>query len=64
MIETEEMMARLSGVNTESTLSITGVVRERSSKNPNLPTGEIEVVPTDKMCIRDRSMISLRSASS
>ena len=47
VIEMEEMMARLSGVNTESTLSITGVVRERSSKNPNLPTGEIEVVPTD-----------------
>ena len=47
VIETEEMMARLSGVNNESTLSITGVVRERSSKNPNLATGEIEVVPTD-----------------
>lgn len=47
VIETEEMMARLSGVNTESTLSITGVVRERSSKNGSLPTGEIEVVPTD-----------------
>lgn len=46
VIETEEMMEKLSGVNTESTLSITGVVRERSSKNPNLPTGEIEVVPT------------------
>ena len=41
----EEMMEKLSGVNTESTLSITGVVRERSSKNPNLPTGDIEVVP-------------------
>ena len=40
-------MAKLSGVNTESTLSITGVVRERSSKNAALPTGEIEVVPTD-----------------
>ena len=47
VIETEEMMAKLSGVNTESTLSITGVVRERSSKNAALPTGEIEVVPTD-----------------
>ena len=47
VIETEEMMARLAGVNTESTLSITGVVRERSSKNAALPTGEIEVVPTD-----------------
>ncbi len=47
VIETEEMMAKLSGVNTESTLSITGVVRERSSKNAALPTGEIEVVPTE-----------------
>ena len=45
VIETEEMMEKLSGVNTESTLSITGVVRERSSKNPSLPTGDIEVVP-------------------
>jgi len=46
VIETEEMMEKLSGVNKESTLSITGVVRERSSKNPDLPTGDIEVVPT------------------
>ena len=45
VIETEEMMDQISGVNTESTLSVSGVVRERSSKNPNLPTGEIEVVP-------------------
>ncbi len=45
VIETEEMMTQLSGINNESTLSITGVVRERSSKNPQLPTGEIEVVP-------------------
>ena len=47
VIETEEMMAKLNGVNNESTLSVTGVVRERSSKNANLPTGEIEVVPED-----------------
>ena len=46
VVETEEMMDALAGVNNESTLSITGVVRERSSKNPNLPTGDIEVVPT------------------
>ena len=45
VIETEEMMDQISGVNTESTLSVSGIVRERSSKNPNLPTGEIEVVP-------------------
>ena len=47
VIETEEMMAKLSGVNNESTLSITGVVRERSSKNAQLATGEIEVVPEE-----------------
>ena len=45
VVETEEMMAKLSGINNESTLSVTGTVRERSSKNPQLPTGEIEVVP-------------------
>ena len=45
VIETEEMMQQLDGVNKESTLSIEGVVRERSSKNTELPTGEIEVVP-------------------
>ena len=39
------MMASLSGINNESTLSVTGVVRERSSKNAQLPTGEVEVVP-------------------
>lgn len=47
VIETEEMMEKLSGINTESTLQIEGTVRERSSKNPDLPTGEIEVVPDD-----------------
>ena len=47
VIETEEMMAKLNGVNNESTLSITGIVRERSSKNDSLPTGEIEVVPEE-----------------
>ena len=47
VIETEEMMAKLNGVNNESTLSVTGVVRERSSKNGQLATGEIEVVPEE-----------------
>ena len=45
VIETEELMQSLEGVNNESTLSIEGTVRERSNKNPNLPTGDIEVVP-------------------
>lgn len=47
VIETEEMMAKISGINNESTLSITGVVRERSSKNSQIETGEIEVVPEE-----------------
>ena len=46
VIETEEMMAVIDSVNKESTISVTGEVRERSSKNTELPTGEIEVVPT------------------
>ena len=47
VIETEDMMEKISGVNNESTLQISGVVRERSSKNTKIATGEIEVVPTD-----------------
>lgn len=47
VIETEEMMEKISGVNCESTLQITGVVRERSSKNTDMATGEIEVVPSE-----------------
>jgi len=45
VIETEEMMQVIDSVNKESTISVTGVVRERSSKNKDLATGEIEVVP-------------------
>ncbi len=45
VVETEEMMEALAGINNESTLSVTGTVRERSSKNPNIATGDIEVVP-------------------
>ena len=45
VVETEEMMEIVHGLNKESTISVEGTVRERSSKNKNLPTGEIEVVP-------------------
>ncbi len=47
VIETEEMMSIIDELNCESTIQVTGIVRERSSKNPNLPTGEIEVVPEE-----------------
>ena len=45
--ETEEMVKTIKALNKESTLQITGVVRERDSKNPKLPTGDIEVVPSE-----------------
>ena len=41
VIETEEMMKIVKSVNKESTLSVTGTVRERESKNPKQPTGEM-----------------------
>ena len=43
--ETEEMVKTIKALNKESTIQVTGVVRERDSKNPKLPTGDIEVVP-------------------
>ena len=46
VLETEDMMAAVKGLNKESTISVEGVVRERDSKNPKLPTGDIEVVPS------------------
>ena len=45
VVETEEMMAVVKGINKESTISVEGMVRERASKNPKLPTGDIEIVP-------------------
>ena len=45
VVDNEEMMSIIKGINKESTISVTGTVRERESKNPKLPTGEIEVVP-------------------
>ena len=45
VIETPDMMNIVKGINKESTISVEGVVRERSSKNSKIPTGEIEVVP-------------------
>ena len=45
VIENEVMMAAIKPINKESTISVTGLVRERESKNPKQATGEIEVVP-------------------
>ena len=45
VVETEDMMSIVKSLNKESTIQVTGTVRERASKNPKLATGEIEVVP-------------------
>ena len=47
VIENEEMMKCVKPLNKETTISVTGVVRERESKNTKIPTGEIEVVPSE-----------------
>ncbi|MBR2048246.1 MAG: aspartate--tRNA ligase [Oscillospiraceae bacterium] len=47
VIENAEMMGVIKGITKESTINVTGVVRERESKNTKIPTGEIEVVPTE-----------------
>ncbi|MDO5344564.1 MAG: aspartate--tRNA ligase [Lachnospiraceae bacterium] len=45
VVESEEMMAVIKALNKESTISVTGIVRERSNINTKIPTGEVEVVP-------------------
>ena len=45
VVEDAAILETVKSINKESTVSVTGVVRERSSKNPKLPTGEIEIVP-------------------
>ena len=45
VLETEEMVKTAKAINKESTISVKGVVRERSSKNPKQETGDIEVAP-------------------
>ena len=43
--ETEDMVAAFRAITKESTISVEGTVRERASKNPKQPTGDIEIVP-------------------
>ena len=45
VIQDETLIRQIKGINKESTVSVTGTVRERANKNPNQPTGDIEVVP-------------------
>ena len=45
VIQDETLIRQIKSINKESTVSVTGTVRERANKNPNQPTGDIEVVP-------------------
>ena len=45
VIEEEALLRQVKGINKESTIQVVGTVRERASKNPNQPTGDVEVVP-------------------
>ena len=39
--ETAQQVAQLKSITKESTVSVEGTVRERDSKNPKLPSGEV-----------------------
>ena len=45
VVETAEMMEIAKKIPRESTVSVAGTVRMRSSVNPDIPTGDIEIVP-------------------
>ena len=45
--ETEETVKAFKAINKESTVRVSGTVRERSSKNEKQATGEIEIVPEE-----------------
>ena len=45
VIENEDLIAQVKGINKESTISVEGTVRARSNPNPKQDTGEIEIVP-------------------
>ncbi len=44
VVNSEEMMLKVDKINIESTVKVCGIVRERSNKNKDIPTGDIEVV--------------------
>ena len=45
--EDPAILSVIKSLNKETTIQVTGVVRERSSKNPKQATGDIEVVPSE-----------------
>ncbi|MCI9551944.1 MAG: aspartate--tRNA ligase [Acutalibacter sp.] len=46
VIETSDLLAQVKPLNKETTIAVTGSVRERTNKNPKIPTGDIEIAPS------------------
>lgn len=46
VIETDEMLEKVSDLNKETVVQIFGMVKERTSKNETVDTGDIEIAPT------------------
>ena len=45
VVEDAELLEKVTALNKESVITVTGTVRERGNKNPRMDTGDIEVVP-------------------
>ena len=58
VVETGDMMKIIKSINKESTISVTGTVRERASKNPKLPPATSRWSP-----LRSRSWVAAATTS-
>ncbi len=47
VVETPELLSQVKALNKETTIAVTGTVRERTNKNPKQPTGDIEITPSE-----------------
>ncbi|WP_322174294.1 aspartate--tRNA ligase [Acutalibacter caecimuris] len=45
VVESPELLSQVKALNKETTIAVTGTVRERTNKNPKQPTGDIEISP-------------------
>ena len=53
VVETPELLSQVKALNKETTIAVTGTVRERTNKNPKQPTGDIEITPSEIQVLGD-----------
>ena len=53
VIDTEEQMSVFKSINKESTIQVTGTVRERESKTDKIATGDIEILADELKILSD-----------